>query len=52
MAAVFLAMLSAIAQIAYITVFPLWSLIVIVLDVVVLWALIVHGDEAETVART
>jgi hypothetical protein len=50
--AIFLATLSAIAQIAFITAFPLWSLIVITLDVIVLWALIVHGEEAETAART
>lgn len=50
--AIYLAMLSAVAQIAYITVFPLWSLTVIILDVVVLWALTVHGEEAEAGARS
>jgi hypothetical protein len=37
--AVALAALSAVAQIGFFTAFPLWSLLVIVLDVVVIWQL-------------
>jgi hypothetical protein len=43
-------MLSAIAQITFITAYPLWSFIVIILDVVVLWALLIHGEEAQEAA--
>jgi hypothetical protein len=39
--------LSALAQITFITAYPLWSLAVIAIDVLVLWALTVHGGEAE-----
>lgn len=48
--AVALTMLSAIAQITFITAYPLWSFIVIILDVVVLWALLIHGEEAQEAA--
>ena len=34
---------------ACITAYPFWSLTVIILDIVVLWALIVHGDKAARV---
>jgi hypothetical protein len=47
---IILIMLSAIAQIAFITAYPLWSITVIILDVVALWALVVHGREAQTAA--
>jgi hypothetical protein len=43
---VILAILNAIAQLAFVAVYPVWSLIVITLCVVVIWAVIVHGDEA------
>ena len=49
--AVGLVTISAIAQIAFITAFPFWSLLVIVLDLLVLWAIIVHGAEAKTVGE-
>lgn len=39
--------LNLLAQFVSLPVTPWWSIVVIVLDVVVLWALIVHGDEAE-----
>ena len=45
--AIIMATISAIAQITFITAYPFWSITVIILDVVVLWALIVHGAEAE-----
>jgi hypothetical protein len=43
--AVVLVALNAIAQIGFITAYPLWSLLVIGVDILILWALIVHGDE-------
>jgi hypothetical protein len=45
--AIILVMLNAFAQVAFITAYPLWSLIVIGLDILVLWALLVHGEEME-----
>jgi hypothetical protein len=41
-----LLILNAAAQLAFVAVYPVWSLIVITLCVVVIWAVIVHGDEA------
>jgi hypothetical protein len=40
-----LAALSAIANFMFIPYYPFWSLLVIALDVVVIWALAVHGRE-------
>jgi hypothetical protein len=51
MVAIVLVVLNAIAQFTTLQVTPWWSLITIVLDVFVLWALVVHGDEAERAAR-
>jgi hypothetical protein len=31
---------------AFIGVYPLWSMIVIALCVIVIWAIVVHGDES------
>ncbi|HEU4544408.1 MAG TPA: hypothetical protein VFR23_24975 [Jiangellaceae bacterium] len=45
-AAIVLVMLNAVAQLAALNVQPTWSLVIIALDVVVLWALVVHGEEA------
>lgn len=47
--AIVLASISAIAQIGFITAFPLWSVMVIILDMLVLWALVVHGEEAKKI---
>lgn len=44
-AAVVLAGINAIAQLAFLPVYPLWALAIIALDVVVIWAVLVHGDE-------
>ena len=38
-------MLNMLTQLLFLPAYPFWSLLIIVLDVVVLWALIVHGDE-------
>ncbi len=42
-----LAGLSAIANFAFFTAYPLWTIIIITLDVVVIYALLVHGGEAK-----
>ncbi|MFI6096537.1 hypothetical protein ACIA8G_13330 [Lentzea sp. NPDC051213] len=46
--AVVLAVVNAVAQLAFVSVHPLWSTIVIALCVTVIWAVVVHGSEAET----
>ena len=51
MVAIVLVVINAIAQFTTLQVTPWWSLVTIVLDVFVLWALVVHGDEAERAAR-
>jgi hypothetical protein len=45
---VFVAMLSAVSQIAFITAFPLWSVVIIGIDVLIIYGLLVHGEEVET----
>jgi hypothetical protein len=50
-AAVVVAMLNAILQLVSLTIYPLWSILVITLDVVVIWAIIVHGAEARKYLR-
>ncbi|HSX15117.1 MAG TPA: hypothetical protein VLE72_04440 [Candidatus Saccharimonadales bacterium] len=42
---VLLALISAVANLAFVPYYPIWSIIVIVIDVVVMHALIVHGGE-------
>jgi hypothetical protein len=42
-----LAGINAIAQLAFLSAYPLWAVIVIALDVLVIWALVVHGAEAK-----
>jgi hypothetical protein len=44
--AVVLATVNAVAQLAFLSAHPVWATIVIALDVLVIWAVIVHGDEA------
>jgi len=41
------AILSALASFAFFQAYPLWSLIVIVIDVLVIYAITVHGGEVE-----
>jgi hypothetical protein len=45
--AVAMAGASVLANVAYAAAYPLWSVAVIVLDVVSVYALIVHGDEVQ-----
>jgi hypothetical protein len=42
---VVLALLSAVANMLFISAYPVWSVVLITLDVVVIYALIVHGRE-------
>ena len=42
---VLLAGLSAVWNFAWLPVYPVWSLVVIVVDLLVIFALVVHGDE-------
>ena len=48
---VLLAMLNAVTQLAFLSAYPIWSIIVIVLDVVVIYAVVVHGDEVKQVVQ-
>ena len=48
-AGVLVAGLNAIAQFAYLGVYPVLAIVTIALDVLVIWALLVHGGEAEEV---
>jgi hypothetical protein len=43
--AIFLAVLSAIANFAFIPYYPFWSLLIITLDIFVIWAVAAHGGE-------
>jgi hypothetical protein len=45
MAGVVIAFLSALVNLAFISAYPVWSVMVIVLDVIVIYAIIVHGRE-------
>jgi hypothetical protein len=44
--AIVLVMFNVLGQIATLNAQPVWSVIVIVLDLLILWALVVHGEEA------
>ncbi len=46
-----LAALSALVNLAFVAAYPLWSVIVITIDVVVIYAIIVHGAELKKRAR-
>ncbi|HET6395058.1 MAG TPA: hypothetical protein VFG13_19680 [Blastococcus sp.] len=48
---VILAGLSALANMAFIGAYPVWSLIIITVDILVIYALIVHGRELRDSAR-
>jgi uncharacterized membrane protein len=43
--AIFLAVLSAIANFAFIPYYPFWSLLIITLDIFVIWAVAAHGGD-------
>lgn len=42
---VLMAAISALANMAYIPYYPLWSLLIITVDVIVIYALVAHGSE-------
>lgn len=42
---VIFAMLSAFANMAFIPIYPLWSIVIITINVLVIWAVTVHGRE-------
>jgi len=46
-AAVLLAGLNVLAQLTYLGVYPVFAIVTITLDVLVIWALLVHGQEVE-----
>jgi|SRR5680860_119974 len=43
--AVLLALVSAVVNIAFLSAYPIWSTIMIAVDILVIWALMVHGSE-------
>lgn len=45
--AVLVAMLSAIANMAFIPMYPFWSIMIIVVDVLVIYAVMVHGGDVK-----
>jgi hypothetical protein len=47
--AVIVAMLSAVVNIGFLAAYPVWSTIMIALDVLVIWAVTVHGREMTSV---
>jgi len=42
--AIMLVSLNAVAQLAFMSAYPVWSLIAIAIDVLIIWAVIVHGE--------
>jgi len=42
---ILVAMFSAIANMAFVPVYPVWSLMIVTIDVLVIWAVAVHGNE-------
>jgi hypothetical protein len=49
-AAVLIAVISAVANMAFVPVYPFWSLMVIVIDVLVIYAVTVHGKEVKNLS--
>jgi hypothetical protein len=43
--AIVVAFVSALGSVAFLPAYPVWSLLIIVLDIVVIWAIVVHGGE-------
>jgi hypothetical protein len=48
---VIVALVSAVVNIGFLAAYPVWSLMMIALDVVVIWALTVHGAEMKAERR-
>jgi uncharacterized membrane protein len=49
-AAVVLVGFNAIEQLVFLSAYPFWSMLIIAIDVLVIWALIVHGEETRELA--
>jgi hypothetical protein len=47
--AVLVAMLSAIVNIGFLAAYPIWSTIMIAMDILIIWAVMVHGREMKSV---
>ncbi len=47
--AVFLAGASFLVNMAFLAVFPVWSIVMMIVDALIIYALVVHGDEARVV---
>lgn len=45
---IFVAVLSAVANLAFMSAYPGWSIVIIAVDIFVIYALAVHGDELQT----
>ena len=45
------ALASALVNIAFLSAYPIWSTMMITFDVLIIWALTVHGSEMKTVRR-
>jgi hypothetical protein len=43
------AMLSAVVNLAFVAAYPVWSIMIVTFDVLVIWAIIVHGREMKSV---
>ena len=44
---VVIVMISAVVNIGFLAAYPIWSVLMIAVDILVIWALIVHGAELE-----
>ena len=44
-------MLNMVTQLIFLPAYPFWGLLIIALDVLVLWAIIVHGSEVKDAVR-
>ena len=42
---VLIALVSAVVNVGFLSAYPIWSLMMITIDVLVIWALTVHGGE-------
>jgi len=52
MVGILVAMLSAIANFAWLLYVPLWSILIIFVDISIIWALTVHGRDLERMSET
>lgn len=50
-AAIVLVAINALTQLAFLAAYPVWATLIIALDVLVIWAIVVHGGELESAAN-